>query len=79
MDYEETLEDVAPEVEPDRSHVQILLRIANSLKSDAEAERIGRKRVPFVIVAASGFGEIGRDGNSRQQDLRQFLKGSESR
>ena len=40
MVYEETLEDMGPEVEPDRSHAQILLKIAVSLKSDAEAEKI---------------------------------------
>jgi hypothetical protein len=40
MVYEETLEDVGPEVEPDRRYAQILLKIADSLKSDAEAEKI---------------------------------------
>ncbi len=40
MVYEETLEDVGPEVEVDKSHAQILLKITDSLKSDAEAEKI---------------------------------------
>ncbi len=40
MVYEETLEDVSPEVEADRSHAQILLKITDSLKSDTEAEKI---------------------------------------
>jgi len=40
MVYEETSEDVSPEVEADRSHAQILLRITNSLKSSVEAEKI---------------------------------------
>ena len=39
----------------------------------------GRKRVPFVIVAASGFGETGREGHLRQQELHQFLKRSATR
>ena len=40
MGYEEALEDVGPEVEADRSHAQILLKITDFLKSDAEAEKI---------------------------------------
>ena len=40
MVYEETLEDVGPEVEADRSHAQILLKITDFLKSDVEAEKI---------------------------------------
>ena len=40
MGYEEILEDVGPEVEADRNHAQILLKITKSLKSDVEAEKI---------------------------------------
>jgi hypothetical protein len=49
MVYEETLEDVGPEVEPDRSRAQILLKITDSLKSDAEAEKIVRDLGVHVI------------------------------
>ena len=49
MVYEETLEDVGPEVEPDRNHAQILLRIVDSLKSDAEAEKIVKSLGVHVI------------------------------
>ncbi len=40
MVYEQTLEEVSHEIKADRSHAQILLRITDSSKSDAEAERI---------------------------------------
>ena len=49
MVYEETLEDVGSEVEPDRSRAQILLKITDSLKSDAEAEKIVRDLGVHVI------------------------------
>ena len=42
MVYEDTSEDVSPEVEADRSHAQILLRVADSLKSGLDAEKIIR-------------------------------------
>ena len=40
MVYEKTLEEVGQEIKADRSHAQILLRITDSSKFDAEAERI---------------------------------------
>ena len=40
MVYEETLEEVGHEIKADRSHAQILLRITDSSKFEAEAERI---------------------------------------
>ena len=42
MVYEETSEDVSLEVEADRSHAQILLRVTDSLKAGLEAEKIIR-------------------------------------
>jgi hypothetical protein len=40
MVYEEKLEEVGHEIKTDKSHAQILLKITDSSKSDAEAERI---------------------------------------
>jgi hypothetical protein len=40
MVYDETLEEVGHEIKADRGHAQILLRITDSSKFDAEAERI---------------------------------------
>jgi hypothetical protein len=40
MVYEETLKEVGYEIKADRSHAQILLRITDSSKFDAEAEKI---------------------------------------
>ena len=49
MVYEETLEDVGPEVEADRSHAQILLKVGDSSNSDADAEKILRRLGVHVI------------------------------
>lgn len=40
MVYDETLEEVGHEIKADRGHAQILLRITDSSKFEAEAERI---------------------------------------
>jgi len=40
MVYEETLEELGHEIKADRSHAQILLKITDSSKFEAEAERI---------------------------------------
>jgi len=49
MVYEETLEEVGQEIEADRSYAQILLKITDPSKSDAEAERIVKDLGVHVI------------------------------
>ena len=50
----------------------VILRPYEEVLSIVQA--CGRKRVPFVIVAASGFGEMGPEGYARQQELHDLLQ-----
>jgi hypothetical protein len=49
MVYRKTLEEVGYEIEADRNHAQIVLKITDSSKSDAEAEKIVKDLGVHVI------------------------------